>query len=146
MPQKRVLIVGAGDTGQQLAWELQHNRSQPYRAVCFVDDDASLQGQARARHAGGGRTFDIPAPSRSTASIWWRSRCRGDDAELQEILALCEASQVPVRMVPSLADVVAGRAQRGELRELTMEDLLAREPLDVDEDACRAAISRAGWC
>jgi FlaA1/EpsC-like NDP-sugar epimerase len=46
-----------------------------------------------------------------------------------------------VRLVPNLSDVVAGRAQRGEMRELTMEDLLARAPLDVDEEACREAIS-----
>ncbi len=33
-----------------------------------------------------------------------------------------------------------GRAQRGELREITMEDLLAREPMDVDEVACRKIV------
>ena len=48
---------------------------------------------------------------------------------------------MPVRLVPGLADVMEGRAQRGEMREITMEDLLAREPMDVDEDACRATIA-----
>src|SRR5205085_1057592 len=43
--QKRVMIVSASDTGQQLAWELQQNRQQPYRAVCFVDEDTSLKGK-----------------------------------------------------------------------------------------------------
>jgi FlaA1/EpsC-like NDP-sugar epimerase len=59
---------------------------------------------------------------------------------LQEVLALCEPANVPVRLVPSLQDVLEGRAARGEMRELTMEDLLAREPLGIDETASRAAI------
>jgi FlaA1/EpsC-like NDP-sugar epimerase len=60
---------------------------------------------------------------------------------LQEVLALIEPAKVPVRLVPAFSDVMEGRAQRGEMREITVEDLLAREPMDVDQDACRAAIA-----
>jgi FlaA1/EpsC-like NDP-sugar epimerase len=139
--QKRVMIVGAGDTGQQLAWELQHNTSLPYRAVCFVDEDTSLKGKNIQRLPVVGGRFEIPtAIEKYDIELVAIALATSGTSELGEIFAMCEASGVPVRVVPSMADVVAGKAQRGELRELTMEDLLARAPLDIDEDACRAAI------
>ena len=140
--QKRVMIVGAGDTGQQLAWELQHNRSQSYRGVCFVDDDPSLKGKHVHRLPVVGGRFAIPeAIKKYDIELVAIALASANTSELQEIFAMCEAAQVAVRLVPSLAEVVAGKAQRGELRALTMEDLLARAPMDVDEDACRAAIT-----
>lgn len=140
-PQQRVLIVGASEAGQRLVGELQSDRAQPYRAVCFVDDDPGLRGKrVHGIPVVGGR-FDIPAVIAShdidlVAIALPPERAPG----LQEVLALCEPAKVPVRLVPSLSDVMAGRAQRGELREITVEDLLAREPVDVDERSCRAAI------
>ncbi len=138
---ERVLIVGAGDTGQLLAWELQHNRSQPYRAVCFVDDDAGLQGKrVHGVPVVGGR-YDIPEViEKHRISLVALALPPEVAPGLQEVLALCEPAKVPVRLVPRLQDVMEGRAQRGEMRELTMEDLLAREPVGVDHEACLANI------
>lgn len=140
-PVERVLIVGAGDTGQLLAWELQHNRSQPYRAVCFVDDDPSLKGKRIHGVPVAGNRYDIPAAIEKYG-VTLVALALGPEVApgLQEVLALIEPARVPVRLVPSLTDVMEGRAARGEMREITMEDLLAREPVDVDEDACREAI------
>ena len=140
-PQERVMIVGAGDTGQLLAWELQHNRSQPYRAVCFVDDDPALRGKRVHGVPVVGDRYDIPAAIEKHAVSLVALALPPEVAPgLQEVLALCEAAKVPVRLVPGLSDIMEGRAQRGEMREITMEDLLAREPVDVDEAACGATI------
>ena len=139
--QQRVLIIGAGDTGQLLAWELQHNRGQPYRAVCFIDDDAALRGKrVHGIPVLGGR-HDIPGViEKQQIDLVALAQPPARPPGLQEILALIEPSRVPVRLVPGLSEVMEGRAQRGELRDITMEDLLAREPLDVDETACQATI------
>jgi FlaA1/EpsC-like NDP-sugar epimerase len=139
--KQRVLIVGAGDTGQLLAWELQHNRSRPYRAVAFVDDDPALRGKRVHGIPVAGNRYSIPEVIRQhaidlVAIALVAERTPG----LQEVLALCEPFKVQVRLVPGLSDVMEGRAERGEMREITVEDLLAREPMDVDEAACRDII------
>jgi len=141
-PRQRVLIVGAGDTGQLLAWELGHNRSQPYQAVAFVDDDPGLRGKrVHGITVAGGRA-DIPhVIEKHRVDLVAIALPPEHATSLQEVLSLIEPAKVPVRLVPGLADVMEGRAQRGEMREITMEDLLAREPLDVKEDACRAIIA-----
>jgi FlaA1/EpsC-like NDP-sugar epimerase len=58
--QERVLIVGAGEMGQHLARELGQNRSQPYRPVCFVDDDQTLKGKRIHGVPVAGGRYDIP--------------------------------------------------------------------------------------
>jgi FlaA1/EpsC-like NDP-sugar epimerase len=140
-PQQRVLIVGAGDTGQLLAWELQHNRGQPYRAAAFVDDDAGLRGKRVHGISVLGNRYDIPSIiEKERISLVAIALPPAIAAGLPEILALVEPSKVPVRLVPGLQEIMEGRAHRGEMREITMEDLLAREPVSVDEEACRRVI------
>src|SRR5690606_27130465 len=140
--RQRVLIVGAGDTAQLLAWELAHNRSQPYRAVAFIDDNEKLKGKrVHGVPVVGGR-YDIPAAIEKYNIELVAIALEAEKApRLQEVLALVEPSKVPVRLVPAFTEVMEGRAQRGETREITVEDLLAREPMDVDDAACRAAIA-----
>jgi FlaA1/EpsC-like NDP-sugar epimerase len=140
--KQRVLIVGAGDTGQLLAWELGHNRAQPYRAACFVDDNPGLKGKRVHGIPVVGARYDIPAAiAKHHVDLVAIALPPETAPGLQEVLALIEPAKVPVRLVPALSDVMEGRAQRGEMREITVEDLLAREPMDVDAVACRAAIA-----
>jgi FlaA1/EpsC-like NDP-sugar epimerase len=137
--QKRVLIVGADETGRRLVGELQENRAQPYRAVCFVDDRPGLKGQRVLGIPVSGGRADIPAVLERQAIDLVAVVLPVEPAGLQEILALCEPSKVPVRLVPSLGEIMEGR-HATELREITVGDLLAREPVPVDEEACNAVI------
>jgi FlaA1/EpsC-like NDP-sugar epimerase len=140
-PRQRVLIVGAGESGALLAWELQHDRNRPYRAVAFVDDDASMRGKRVHGVPVLGNRYDIPSLlEKQSIDLVAISLTAERAPGLQEILALCESANVQVRLVPSRSEVMEGRAERGELREITVEDLLAREPMDVDEAACRETI------
>jgi FlaA1/EpsC-like NDP-sugar epimerase len=140
VPRQRVLIVGAGGTGQMLASELQRNPTRPYRAVCFIDDDDSLKGKRIHSIPDAGNRYDLPEAIEKygveLVAVALPERTPG----LQEILALCQASKVPVRIVPRLSAVMGGRAQTGEMREVTMEDLLAREPVDFDLNLSRDVI------
>jgi FlaA1/EpsC-like NDP-sugar epimerase len=140
-PQQRVLIVGAGDTGQLLAWELQHNRGQPYRAAAFVDDDAALRGKRVHGIPVRGSRYDIPSViEKERIDLVAIALPQATAPVLQEVLLLCEPFNIPLRLVPGLSEIMEGRAHRGEMREITMDDLLARSPLDVDEDVCRQTI------
>jgi FlaA1/EpsC-like NDP-sugar epimerase len=139
---QRVLIVGAGDTGQTLAWELKNNRSQPYRPVAFVDDNTALINKRVHGIPVTGNRSAIPEAIREYKIDLVAIALPPEPAPgLQNILKLIEPSKVPVRLVPAAQDVLEGRASRGEMREITVEDLLAREPMDVDVEACRAAIA-----
>jgi FlaA1/EpsC-like NDP-sugar epimerase len=141
-PRQRVLIVGAGDTGQILAWELGHNRSQPYKAAAFIDDEPGLRGKRiHGITVAGGRAEIPQIIEKHRVDLVAIAQPGLSARELQDMLSQIEPAKVPVRLVPGAADVLEGRAHAGELREITMEDLLERQPMDVDEEACRATIA-----
>jgi FlaA1/EpsC-like NDP-sugar epimerase len=50
-------------------------------------------------------------------------------AEMQHLVDLCEATRLPFRTVPSTKDFVAGRVVREQLRPVSIEDLLGRDPV-----------------
>ena len=136
-PAKRVLIVGGGRTGQLLARELLHNRQWNYRPVCFVDDDPQKRGVRIHGVPVLGNRYEIPtlAQKHNIDLVALAIPSAGAEA-LHEVLAMCEAAKVPVRTMPGVPEIVSGRAKAGELREVTVDDLLSRDPVNLDRERC----------
>jgi FlaA1/EpsC-like NDP-sugar epimerase len=140
-PPQRVMVVGAGDTGQYLVADLLRKPNQPYRPVCFIDDDPSLQGKRIHRVPVVGSRNDIAeAAEKYAVDLVALAPTPGRDAPLQEILAAVEGLKVPVRIVQGPSEVIQGRGRAGEMREVTMDDVLARQPVSVTEEQCRRVI------
>jgi len=138
---QRVLIVGAGNTGQLLAREMRQNRDWNYRPVCFVDDDPRKKGMRIHGVPVMGARQEIPSLiERKGVDLVALAIPSARATTIEEILALCDSAQVPVRIVPGVPEMVSGRARVGELREVTTDDLVARDPVEVDVEACRQAL------
>ncbi|WP_018387859.1 nucleoside-diphosphate sugar epimerase/dehydratase [Ancylobacter sp. FA202] len=132
-----VVIYGAGRAGQQLLASLQGSE---YAPVAFVDDAPELQG----RDMGGYRVH----PTRALADLV-------AEYEVENVLlAIPSATRlqrkvilerlVPlglrVRTIPGITDVVSGRAQLTELREVSIEDLLGRDLIPPQQELLDANI------
>jgi FlaA1/EpsC-like NDP-sugar epimerase len=137
---RRLLIVGAGQTGQLLARELQNNPELNYQPIGFIDDDP------RKHHT---RIHGLPVLG-STGELEQLIRRRDAEAvaialpratgaAVREIVAACQRLNVPVRMVPGVDNWVMG-AQHDKLREITLDDLLGRDPVEVDFAACSDSV------
>lgn len=138
---QRVLIVGAGNTGQLLAREMRQNRDWNYRPVCFVDDDARKKGmRVHGVPVMGARQEIPPLVEKMGVDLVALAIPSARATTIEEILALCDSAQVPVRIVPGVPEMVSGRARVGELREVTTDDLVAHDPVEVDVEACRQAL------
>ncbi|HWO93169.1 MAG TPA: nucleoside-diphosphate sugar epimerase/dehydratase [Dehalococcoidia bacterium] len=133
----RVLIAGAGNTGQLVAREFLHNRSWNYTPVCFVDDNPRRQGQRIHGVPVLGTRGDIPTLVRKhNIDVVAIAMPSADGAVMRELISMCQLLRVPVRMVPGLPEIVSGTASPGDLREITIEDLLSREPIEIDYQTC----------
>lgn len=138
---RRVLIVGAGNTGQLLAREFLERPAWHYHPVAFLDDDERKVGSrihgvpvagvlselSKTLEEHGVELVAIALPSTSGTVI-------------RDVIATCQAHEVQVRMVPSLPEIVRGPAKTVELREVTVEDLLSRAPVEVDYSLCSASV------
>ena len=139
---KQVMIVGAGSTGQMLAKELQHNRQWQYRPLLFVDDDAQKQGIRIHGVPVLGTRYDIPSlVEKHAVDLVALAIPSASGASIHELLAICESTQTPVRIVPGMDAIVSGKAKASELREVTIEDLIERDPVDIDVEGCRQLIA-----
>ncbi|MDN5938783.1 MAG: polysaccharide biosynthesis protein [Salinisphaera sp.] len=137
---QRLLIVGAGEAGVQLAQALNCDRRR--RVVGFADDDPGLAGSTVA---------DLPV--HPTAALEQVVRAQTIEGVLlaipsatrqrkQALIRLLEPLPVSVKTVPSLRDILSGAAQVSDIRDIEIEDLLGRDP--VAPDAALLSPSVAG--
>ena len=139
-PSRHVLIAGAGHTGQMLAREFLQHPEWEYRPVGFVDDDPRKRGIRIHGLAVLGDRYDIPDLVRSRrVDVVALAMPSASGATIRDFVGLCQQAEVAVRTVPGVPEMVHAGAS-GRLREITVDDLLGREEVEVDEVRCAEAV------
>jgi FlaA1/EpsC-like NDP-sugar epimerase len=127
------------------AWQAKRScatlrRTGRLRTVGFLDDAAQLRGSKLQGVPVLGPIAELETIARETAARLIVIAMPSVHATLlQRVVAVCERTGIPFRMVPRLDDMLEGRSQPGELKEVAIEDLLGRSPVMPDWKAIR------GW-
>ena len=130
--KKRVLVYGAGDAGIQLVSALSH--SSEYNPVGFIDDSNELQGnQIRGLNIYSVNSVEsvINKLKVDEVLIAMPSASR---AKRLDIINTLEPYPVLVRMLPGVAELAEGKVSIGDLREVSIKDLLGRESVVANKD------------
>lgn len=137
---KRVLIIGAGRAGEMLVRDML--RDGQYTPIGFVDDNTSLQNSEIHGIRVLGKIDDIPEISRQRQPdiIVIAVPSAGGD-QMRKILSVCEETGLPLRTLPKMQDMVSGQVTINELREVSIEDLLGREKVELDWNIIQAGLS-----
>lgn len=138
-PPRRVLIVGAGEAGNLLAREILRTPTG-YRLVGFVDDDPLKQGTLLQGVSVVGTTAQLPTLAQEyEADEIILAVPSAAPSDLRRVVEGCEALAIPFRLLPGIRDVLegselggTGTSGLGLLRPLRIEDLLGREPVDLE--------------
>jgi FlaA1/EpsC-like NDP-sugar epimerase len=128
----KVLIYGAGYSGQQLRAALSNNIEM--QIIGFLDDDKTLHGQIL-----NGKPIYNPADlpdlvrtlSLSSVLLAMPNLTR---TRRNEILDHIRSAHIAVRTLPSVTDLAQGRVSISDIRELDIDDLLGREPVSPNEN------------
>lgn len=134
--KKKALIVGAGAAGTMIARQLKHNPNAEIYPVAFIDDDPTKQRlEILGLPVVGGRekieetvkvlgiqNIIIAIPSLSKKS-------------LNGIVEECNKTRAKAQIVPMLEDLMTGKIAVSDVRDVQVEDLLGREPVELDTDA-----------
>jgi FlaA1/EpsC-like NDP-sugar epimerase len=130
---RRVLIVGAGNAGERLVRDMLTDRRSTYKPVALVDDDpvkrkakihgipvigtiAEIKAAAERCEA---HEIIVAIPSASTAVK-------------QKILAASEGCTVPIKILPSVKQLLENPVSLRQVKPMSLEDLLQREPIETD--------------
>lgn len=137
---KRVLIIGADRAGEVLSRDLHHDSR--YTVVGFIDDRAALRGASINGHPVLGRLEQLPEVAREAAvHMLLIALPAASTVEMRRVVALCDTTGLPYRTVPRLEDVVAGRAQFNQIKEVAIEDLLGRDTVQLDWESIRQTLT-----
>jgi FlaA1/EpsC-like NDP-sugar epimerase len=131
---RRVLIVGAGDAGAQVARALASEADSGYVAVGFVDDDATKTGTVINRVMVYGTRNDIPRLSLplGVKEIWIAMPSAPGKAVQDTVRIAREAGIRKVKVVPGFSALMSGEVKLTDLRDVRIEELLGRDPVRID--------------
>ncbi|MCI0591421.1 MAG: polysaccharide biosynthesis protein, partial [Gammaproteobacteria bacterium] len=127
----RVLIIGAGRAGEMLVREML--RDTRYLPVGMLDDEPRLV-DAKIHGVPVLGTIDaLPQVIRQyDIDMIVIALPSATNVEMQRIVEHCEQTSVPFRTVPRLQDMLTGVSGLTELREVSIDDLLGREKVELD--------------
>ena len=133
-----VIIYGAGEAGLQLLNSLFHGRE--YAPVALVDDNESLHGLT----VGGLRVHPATqierlAKERRVETILLAIPSIGRQAR-REIVEKLEDLKLEIKTIPGISEIISGKAKIAELRAVSPEDLLGRDPVTPDPTLLRQNI------
>ena len=131
----RVLIVGAGDTGEVLLREILRAPGERYHCVGILDDEAAqLHGRIHEVPIVG-RTHDLRriCEERQVQEVLIALR-QAPPKMIREFVEQCEGLGVHFRTIPAIADVIEGRVTVSQIRDVDIADLLGRDPVELDLD------------
>jgi len=144
---KGILIYGTGSTGRTLLREIRSNPGLGIQVIGFINDDPSKRTL---------RIMDMPVlgGGRDIAHIVHRYEDRGmkidqvilampsaSGRQMREAHANCRGAGVQCRTIPSIGDLLNGKYLSDQLRNISLEDLLGREQIRLEEDRIQESIA-----
>jgi FlaA1/EpsC-like NDP-sugar epimerase len=139
-PQRRVLIYGAGDAGEMIVRDMK--RYNAYQPIGFVDDDVQKVGRRIHGVQVLGTRADLPGivaktrPHEVLVAI-----PRADPAGVRSIVKALETFKIAIRTLPNIRDLDECRVTVTAIRDLSIEDLMARAPVGLDIERIRDLVA-----
>ena len=131
-----VMVIGAGEAANIIIKEIVNSNFSTMVIRCIIDDDKGKWGRfIQGIKVVGGRDkiiecadiFGIDEIIVAMPSI--------TRSELSEILDICKETSCKLRSLPGMYQLVNGEVSISKLRDVEVEDLLGREPIEVDLDS-----------
>ncbi|WP_409302881.1 polysaccharide biosynthesis protein [Peribacillus sp. SCS-155] len=136
LKKKRTLIIGAGSAGTMVARQLLNNHDIELKPVAFIDDDPQkfkldiLGLPVVGKTSSIGKIVQLMQIDTIIISIPSLNK-----KELNRIFKECSKTNAKTQIMPMIEDIMLGKVSVNQFRDVQVEDLLGREPIDLDIDS-----------
>lgn len=130
---KKIMIVGAGEAGYMLIREFRSSDKTPVKPVCLIDDDNAKWGRdiLGVKIVGGTKSIpqmvEIYHPDEIYIAIPTAS-----NSTRKRIVGICQQCEIKTRIIPGMFQFASGEAIATKFRDVSIEDLLGRDQIQVD--------------
>lgn len=136
--RKPVLLVGAGRAGVLAAREITNRGDLDLEIMGFVDDDLEKQGSVIQGVKVLGLARDIPKLAADLGiDHVVITIAQAERKDLRRIMEICDSVPVKARIIPGLYEILSGTVEISRMRDVEIEDLLGRDPVQLEEEALR---------
>ncbi len=137
----KTLIIGAGSGGEQLLRALKAENGR-YNPVGFLDDSRTKVGKSIAGIKVLGRIRDLPEiVEKYHVELAVLAIPSADKKLVHRFVELCSQAQIECKTLPSTSDLLSGKLSIDSVRNITIEDLLGRDPVKLDWNLIRSEFS-----
>ena len=138
---KRVLIVGAGGAGAMIVREMRSHPSFGYRPIGFIDDNPVKVGhRIHGVRVLGGRECLPHVIATQSPDVVLVAMPSAEPAAIRVVVKALEPFHLPIQTLPNLRDLLQCRVAVSQIRNLSIEDLLDRLPVDLDPEPLRTLV------
>ena len=130
---KRVLIIGAGGSGEKILREITDNPYLEYEVVGFLDDAPGKRGRTlhNVRVLGSVDELPLVLDGHSVDEVFI-SAPSATGAQMRRIVEVCKSCNVSFKTLPGIGQILDGKVSIKSLRDVNYEDLLRRPPVTLD--------------
>lgn len=130
---RQTMIIGAGKAGALIAKELKHTPTSELYPVAFIDDDQAKLGlEIMGLPVVGGRDRIIEAAEQLHIKKIIIAMPSASKAEIAKLIDICKQTKAKIKILPRVSDLISGKISVNMIREVSLEDLLGRDPVQVD--------------
>lgn len=134
-PDKKVLIVGAGSAGNIILKEIQTSNKIKYNVVGFVDADKNKIGT----YISGVKVLGEPENIKLYADITDADLIiiaipTASAKEIKRLSNLCLETNCETKILPGIYQMIDGEISVSRLRNVDVQDLLGRDPINLNTD------------
>ncbi|WP_340003645.1 nucleoside-diphosphate sugar epimerase/dehydratase [Paenibacillus sp. FSL K6-0276] len=133
-----LLIIGAGKAGILVNKDIKHSKFKFMNPVAFIDDDTSKQKlEIMGLPIVGNRNFIPEAVKQLDISFIIIALPTAPQNDLMEIIEICKSTKAQIKLMPSMTDILDGKTAINRIREVSVNDLLGRTPVEINTEEIR---------
>ena len=128
--KERVMLVGAGNSGLLILRDINNNPNARERVVCIIDDNSNKWG--RYLHnvpIVGGRDSILENVEKFGVDKIYLAMPSATAVQRRDILNICKETDCELKNLPSILQLASGEVTVSKMRDVSVDDLLGREPI-----------------
>ncbi|MCM1118646.1 MAG: polysaccharide biosynthesis protein [bacterium] len=133
--RQNYMVVGAGASGNAILQEIQSSRYLSMHVACFIDDNPGCQGKyLRGVPIVGGREKIAESVTKYDIDEIIIAIPSASRSALKPLIEICKETGCRIQILPGMYQIIKGDVNVSNLREVQIEDLLGRDPIEVNTD------------